>query len=114
MDLPQFVFFYCFNFSHSCHCLFLCSNSKKKSKFNVRAADLLQQQQQQHSQLVAHRMFSYDSNGNTNNNQRTAKEYCNLPNINVHRLNTQANRIIAKQTAKKSIKVFTAIDYPVL
>lgn len=76
------------------------------------------QQQQQHSQLVPHRKFSFDSNGNANNNnniyQRSAKDYYNLPNINDHRLNDHANRIIAKQTAKKTIKVFTAIDYPVL
>lgn len=70
-------------------------------------------QQQQHSQLVAQRKFSYDSNGNANLYQRSAKEYCNLPQISDHRLNDQANRIIAKQTAKKTIKVFTAIDYPV-
>lgn len=67
------------------------------------AADL-QQQQQQHSQLVSHRKFSFDSNGNAN--QRSAKEY-NLPYIN------DRDRIIAKQTAKKTIKVFSAVDYPV-
>lgn len=75
------------------------------------------QQQQQHSQLVPHRKFNFDSNGNANNNniyQRSAKDYCNLPHINDQRLNDHANRIIAKQTAKKTIKVFTAIDYPVL
>lgn len=77
-----------------------------------RFADL-SQQQQQHSQLVAHRKFSYDSNGNANICHRSAKEYCNLPHISDHRLNDHANRIIAKQTAKKTIKVFTAIDYPV-
>lgn len=79
-------------------------------------SDLLQQQhqQQQHNQLVSHRKFHYDNNGNAHSHQRLAKEYCNLPHINDHRLNEQANRVIAKQTAKKTIKVFTAIDYPVL
>lgn len=75
----------------------------------------LMQQQQQHSQLVPHRKYSFDSNGNANVYQRSAKDYCNLPHITDHRLNHEhANRIIAKQTAKKTIKVFTAIDYPVL
>ena len=74
------------------------------------------QHQQQHSQLVPHRKFSFDSNGNANVYQRSTKDYCNLPHINDHRLNHEHanNRIIAKQTAKKTIKVFTAIDYPVL
>lgn len=73
------------------------------------------QHQQQHSQLVPQRKFSFDSNGNANIYQRSAKDYCNLPHINDHRLNyDQANRIFAKQTAKKTIKVFTALDYPVL
>lgn len=74
----------------------------------------LQQQQQQHSKLVSHRKFSFDSNGNANIYQRSAKQYYNLPNIHDHRPTDQANRTIAKQTAKKTIKVFTAIDYPVL
>ncbi|XP_031638331.1 probable serine/threonine-protein kinase DDB_G0282963 isoform X2 [Contarinia nasturtii] len=64
----------------------------------------LMQHQQQHSQLVPHRKFSFDSNGNANLYQRTsAKDYCNhLPHINND--HDQANRIIAKQTAKKTIK----------
>lgn len=74
-------------------------------------SDLLQQQQQQqqHTQLVSHRngKYSFDSNGNANIYQRSAKDFTyNLPHINDHRLNDQANRIIAKQTAKKMIKVF--------
>lgn len=76
-------------------------------------ADLMQHQQQ-HTQLVPQRKFSFDSNGNANLYQRSsAKDYCNhLPHIN--NSHDHANRIIAKQTAKKTIKVFTAIDYPVL
>lgn len=77
------------------------------------------QQQQQHNQLVSnYRKFNYDSNGNAQfyPQQQSAKDYLNLPHINSNneqRMNDQANRIIAKQTAKKMIKVFTAIDYPV-
>lgn len=62
--------------------------------------DLLQQQQQ-HSQLVSHRKFSFDSNGNANIYQRSAKDY--LPHIS-DRLSD--HRLIAKQTAKKTFKVF--------
>lgn len=62
------------------------------------------QQQQQHSQLVPHRKFSFDRNGNANIYQRSAKEYfCNLPHITNDF--EQANRIVAKQKAKKTIKV---------
>lgn len=64
-------------------------------------ADLIHQQQQ-HNQLVAQRKQSYDTNGN----QRSTKEYYNLPDVNQHRLNNQANRFVAKQSAKKTIKVF--------
>ncbi|XP_055314408.1 uncharacterized protein LOC129575254 isoform X2 [Sitodiplosis mosellana] len=67
----------------------------------------LMHQQQQHSHLVLapHRKFSFDSNGNANVYQRSTKDYCNLPHISDHRLNhDHSNRIVAKQTAKKTIK----------
>lgn len=66
--------------------------------------------------MAHHRKFNYDNNGNAHfyPQQQSAKDYLNLPHINEQRINNQANqRIIAKQTAKKMIKVFTAIDYPV-
>lgn len=70
----------------------------------------IHQQQQQHTQLVSQRNFNFDCNGNANNNyQQTAKDFYNLPDVN--HLNNHANRVIAKQTAKKMIKVFNRINY---
>lgn len=68
-------------------------------------------QQQQHTQLVSQRNLNFDCNGNANNNnyQQSTKDFYNLPDVN--HLNNHANRVIAKQTAKKMIKVFNRINY---